>query len=101
MISTSESNDWIKHMCRARINGGRPEGWVLVIKTSGIRTPIRRALTKVLPFAYSKEGAEIILQRIGTEWWVFANIPPHAIKEVWDYENFLTTKGTEPKKESR
>ncbi|KAF8538552.1 hypothetical protein BDD12DRAFT_884891 [Trichophaea hybrida] len=75
MISTRESESWIRAMCTTRMNGGRPEGYVAEIETKRIRSPIRTALTEVLGFAELElrpQGVKV-LQHIGTEWWVQSN----------------------------
>ncbi|KAF8542392.1 hypothetical protein BDD12DRAFT_802945 [Trichophaea hybrida] len=91
MISTDESRLIVQRMCRDRLAQGRHHGKVAVIATHRIRTPIRRALTEVLRFAEleHRPDAEKVLQRIGTEWWVYANISPHSITEILTYEEFL------------
>ncbi|KAF8534360.1 hypothetical protein BDD12DRAFT_809432 [Trichophaea hybrida] len=94
MISTDESTLKVQRMCRDRLAQGRPHGKVAVIATHRIRTPIRRALTEVLGFAELEHRPDTrkVLQRIGTEWWVYANIPPHSIEEILTYEEFLALK---------
>ncbi|KAF8539346.1 hypothetical protein BDD12DRAFT_805416 [Trichophaea hybrida] len=91
MMSTDESRLKVQRMCRDRLAQGRPHGKVAVIATHRIRTQIRRALTEILRFAEleNRPGNRKVLQRIGTEWWVYANIPPHSITEILSYEEFL------------
>ncbi|KAF8541798.1 hypothetical protein BDD12DRAFT_878008 [Trichophaea hybrida] len=91
MISTDESRLKVQRMCQDRLAQERPHGKVAVIATHRIRTPIRRALTEILRFAEleNRPGKQQVLQRIGTEWWVYANIPPHSIVEILSYEEFF------------
>ncbi|KAF8533141.1 hypothetical protein BDD12DRAFT_900202 [Trichophaea hybrida] len=61
MITPSESRDWIRHWCVRRINGGKPDGYVLEIETKDIRTPIPKALTKVFRLVTGSVGKAEIL----------------------------------------
>ncbi|KAF8537978.1 hypothetical protein BDD12DRAFT_806489 [Trichophaea hybrida] len=66
-------------MCTKRMNGGRPKEYVAEIETKRIQTQIRRAFTDV-PGITEKElrrQSTEVLPQICTEWWVYANIPPH------------------------
>ncbi|KAF8544990.1 hypothetical protein BDD12DRAFT_872160 [Trichophaea hybrida] len=91
MLSTDESRLKIRRRCQDRLDQGRPYGKVAVIATHRIGTPIRRVLTEVLGCAEleHRPGAGKVLQRIGTEWWIYANIPPQIIMEILTYEEFL------------
>ncbi|KAF8532474.1 hypothetical protein BDD12DRAFT_902230 [Trichophaea hybrida] len=91
MISTNESRLKVQRICRDQLAPGRPNGKVTVIALHRIRTPIRRALTEVLRFAEieHRPDARKVLQRIGTDWWVCANIPQHSITKIISYEEFL------------